>query len=385
MLALLLFLTGPSCKNLTESKNHVTQDEKFRKLFYSESGGLTGADGLFSILLPDGSSIFFVGDCFLGEVVNGSRDTGTRMLRNAGNHINKENTTAVPVIRGSIDDPLTLMEPVNEKGDTTYRWYWPGHGLVKNDTLYVFALNLYNDPSLIVRTDKPENEADILDEMTETMFAFRISRIDLHSFKYPGFTHLETNNVDIDYSRNQIDFGNCIMVDEGYVYIYGTKIYPDKAKIHVARIPLESNALYTGWEFYDGTEWNDSICNSIPMETDVSVSEQFSIFRYGSKYILLTQERGGADIYAYVSDFPHKSFQNRKFIYHTTESETDTSKMIFTYNALAHQQFIENDELLVSYCVNSFNVRDVYDNVEAYRAKFLRVPMALILSEKDRK
>ena len=63
------------------------------------------------------------------------------------------------------------------------------------------------------------------------------------------------------------------------------------------------------------------------------------------------------------------------------EHDLDTTKNLFPYNPLAHVQYIENNELLVSYCVNSRNVRDVFDNVDNYRARFLRVPMEIILNE----
>jgi hypothetical protein len=374
----LLFLFA--CKSKTNTET-ISVDGKFKSLFYSDSVGISGADGLFSFNLPDGSSVFLLGDCFIGKVKDGIRDSNSIMLRNAFNLIDKDKIKAKAIIRGTLDNPQTFMEPVNEKGDSTYRWYWPGHGFVKNDTIYVFALSLVNDSSVVIPSGKADNTDNESDEITETIFSFRISHIDLLSFTFPEFKHIETHRVEIDYPVNQIDFGNCVMVDKGYVYIYGTKNFPDKAKIHIARVPLSNRYFYKDWEYYTGTKWDKNINRSEPLDIDISVSEQFSIFRYKDKYILLTQERAGADIYTYISDYPSRDFYNKKFIYHTTESESDSTKMIFTYNALAHAQYIENDRLLVSYCVNSFRVTDIFENVEAYRARFLRVPMQLILSE----
>ena len=379
-ISLVLLLLVLACKPKTNSET-ISFDEKFKSLFYSDSGGISGADGLFSFQLTDGSSVFLLGDCFIGKVKDGVRDNSSIMLRNAFNLIDKDKTIAKAIIRGTFDNPLTFMEAVNEKGDSTYRWYWPGHGFVKNDTIYVFALSLVNDSSVVISLGKADSTDNEIDEMAETIFSFRISHIDLLSFTFPEFKHIETHRVEIDYQVNQIDFGNCVMVDNGYVYIYGTKNFPGNAKIHVARLPLSNRLFYKDWEYYTGAKWDKNINRSEPLDIDISVSEQFSIFRYKNKYILLTQERAGADIYTYISDYPDRDFHNKKFIYHTTESESDSTKSIFTYNALAHAQYIENDRLLVSYCVNSFRVTDIFENVEAYRACFLRVPIQLILSE----
>lgn len=67
-------------------------------------------------------------------------------------------------------------------------------------------------------------------------------------------------------------------------------------------------------------------------------------------------------------------------IYNAPDAQQDPDGNLFAYNALAHPQYLENDELLVSYCLNSRRVRDVFDNVETYRAQFIRVPMEKIFS-----
>ncbi len=380
MLCLFLFLLISACKPGRTTTGHVTADEDFRSLFYSDSGGITGADGLFSVLMPDGSSLFMLGDCFLGEVVNGTRDTLTTMLRNAFVLIDSSRTVARPIYRGTWAKPQTLMEPVNEPGDSTYRWYWPGHGFVMNDTVHVFALSLINVPDTAAMQAFYDSESDRpADTAVKNIFTFAISHIDLLSFTFPGFSHLETHRVEINYPVSLIDFGNCVMADGGYLYIYGTRNNPGHSEVHVARVSLESADFYRGWEFFTGKEWDKDISRSAPLDIDISVSEQFSVFRYRDKYILLTQERAGDDIYTYTSDFPHSDFHNKRFIYHAPEADADPDNHIITYNALAHGQYIDDDRLLVTYCVNSLDVRDIFEDVEAYRAQFLRVPMDLIM------
>ncbi len=380
---LLFVIFTTACQKSTKQKRLATIDNSFKELFYADSGGITGADGIFSIALKDGSSVFLFGDSFLGEVVEGARDANTTMMRNSFMAINKEKTKVKAIYEGEYDNPVSFIEPSNEEGDSTYRWYWPGHGFVKGDTIYVFAINLYNEPSAVVESDKSQEDQDGVDKLTEEMFAFRVSHFDLLSFTLPDFKHIETQKTGYDYDENSIDFGNCVMVDDDYVYIFGTKNFPGNAKIHVARVPFNSRTFHNNWEYSTGVGWDRDINRSTPIELDISVSEQFSIFKYLDKYVLLTQERAGTDIFTYVSDFPNKGFKNKKNIYHTPESELDTTNRIHTYNALAHSQYIENDELLVSYCVNSLRVRDVFENVENYRGRFFRVPMEMILEDEN--
>lgn len=384
-LIIIFIISISGCKQGAVVDNQsVTIDEEFSSLFYSDSGGISGADGIFSVPLPDGSSVFFLGDCFLGIVKNGTRDFNTKMLRNAFNVINKEQTKAKAIFRGEYDDPETLMIPENEPGDSTYRWYWPGHGFVRKDTLYVFALNLYNDPTAMIKIDKDSDEVDEIDELTEGMFAFRISHIDLQSYTLPDFKLIETHKAPFNYKINAIDLGNCVMVDGKWIYIFGTENKPKMSKVHVARTSFESPNFYENWEYSTGDGWDKDINKSKPIDVDISVSEQFSIFKYKDKYVLLTMERTASfNIYTYTSDFPNKGFGNKTFIYHAPDHDLDSARHIFPYNALAHHQYLENDMLLVSYCVNSADVRDVFYDVNNYRARFLRVPMNLILEEKE--
>ncbi len=161
LMGILLFsLAVFSWKHPVRKDLTVTIDHQFKDLFYADSNGITGADGIFSIPLPDGSSVFLLGDCFLGKVENGTRDIKTKMLRNAFILIDKDKTRAKALYKGTYNDPLTFMEPENEVGDLTYRWYWPGHGFVKSDTIYIFALSLYNEPSAAIKYGKTESPMD---------------------------------------------------------------------------------------------------------------------------------------------------------------------------------------------------------------------------------
>lgn len=364
-----------SCKPKTEANKEkpIIIDEKFNALFAPDSGGVTGADGIFSVPLPDGQSAFLMGDCFLGKVNNNQRDINTKMLNNSFIIINEQQNKARAIYKGTYDNPMSIIEPVQT--DDTNRWYWPGHGFTEDSTLYIFALNMYTDPAHIVKSEKDEADMDEIDRMTETMFAFQVSGVDLLSFSLPDFKQQSVDRVEYAYNTD-IHFGNSVFTEGKYIYLLGTKNYSDMSRAHIARTQFGNKPYYANWEFYNGEEWVKDYKQSKPLDIDISVSEQFSLFKIQEKYVLLIQEKTSGDIYTYTSKNPHSGYSNKQFIYHTPERENGVEGMT-TYNAMAHPQYIENDMLLVSYCTNA-SVRAIFDDVNNYRPRFIRVPISKI-------
>lgn len=85
LLAFLALLGSMACQaqNKPRKAEWITyEDEHFTKLFRRDCGGLTGTDGIISVPMPDKSSVFMMGDSFLGEVFNGRRDSTTPMINN---------------------------------------------------------------------------------------------------------------------------------------------------------------------------------------------------------------------------------------------------------------------------------------------------------------
>ncbi|MCP4312769.1 MAG: DUF4185 domain-containing protein [Bacteroidetes bacterium] len=358
-----------------EFPTEVETDLHFNELFSPDSGGITGADGLFSTLLPDGRSVFLTGDCFLGKVVDGQRDVGTKMLNNSMIVINRDRSAAEAVYKGTYEQPESLFVPGQE--GAIRHWYWPGHGFVSDSVLYVFAMNMYNNPALAVPSEKDPGTLDEVDELSENQWSFAVDGVDLLRFSLPDLQYLGSDQVSYTYDLD-IHFGNSVFSEGKYHYFYGTRNDPDGSHIYVARVERGDMPYHKNWEFYDGEAWNRDHHMARPMKLDISVSEQFSIFRIKDRYVLLTHSKMTPDIYTYTSDEPYRGFGNKKFIYRSPEQDADTTGNLFPYNAMAHPQYTDGDMLLVSYCVNSLRVRDVFENADNYRGRFIRIPLSRI-------
>ena len=366
-----------SCQNFPSGMHvaDVQPDLQFNHLFSPDSGGITGADGLFSIPLPDGRSVFLTGDCFLGRVVDGQRDPSTKMLNNSMVLISSDRTGAEAIYQGSYDQPESLFVPPQDVYPG--HWYWPGHGFANDSVLHVFALNMYNDSSLLVPSPKEVDEVDEVDKLTENQWTFAVAGVDLLHFSLPGFRFLGSDPVSCTYELD-IHFGNSVLRDGSYIYFYGTRNDSDGSHIYVARVGLADEPFHQNWEYFDGDNWSSEPLQARPMKLDISVSEQFSIFRMKDKYVLLTHSKSSPDIVTYTSMEPFRGFSNKTLVYTSPEPAADPTGNLTAYNAMVHPQYTKGNQLLVSYCLNSLRVRDVFEDADKYRGRFVRIPLSMI-------
>lgn len=367
LFSILIIVVAFGCQNQQkkdDKKPEVTKEAHFNKLFRQDSGGLTGADGAISIPMPDGSSLFMMGDSFLGEVNNNQRDSTTKMINNTFIVVNPEQSDTKTLFQGQYDYPQSFVIPENDPG----KFYWPGHGF-ERDSVFHFFMSRFWTPG-------------------KGMWGFEFLSTAYFRYSWPDFKFLSAEPFK-DSREDSVHWGHAVLDNGDFIYIYGVR--PDENKhfkAHVCRTVVKTDKLLdlSKIEFFDGSGWMSDPTSTQSMEgTTSQISEQFSVFKYQNNYVLLSQDRNiyTGEIYTYTSDSPFGPWENKQLIYSTIENDKD--KDIFTYNAVAHPEYIENGELLVSYCVNALKFSKVFENVNNYRPVFLRVPMELILGEADKK
>jgi hypothetical protein len=109
------------------------------------------------------------------------------------------------------------------------------------------------------------------------------------------------------------------------------------------------------------------------------VANEYIVTRIGNTFLLVTMDSNvpfSREIYAYVSCTPTGLLSAPKHLY--TAPDYPFSK-VFTYNADAHPEFARNNELLVTYNVNSPNFQDIMDDVHIFRPRFIRVQIPTII------
>ncbi len=331
----------------------VTVDTLFNKLFIRKCCGFTGGDGTYSVLLPDGRSVWIFGDTFLGTVnQDNTRERISPMyIRNSFVIQDGDSLRTLHQVRDSKNASM-VIPPVPEGGAMVPEhkaWFWPGDGLIENGQLKVF-MSLFTQPDT-------------------GMWGFQWESSWLASYSLPDIR--EINLEEIDYSRvMQVHYGHAVLEERDYTYVYGA----GEGHPHAARYP--AGKVEEKWEFFNGQSWVDDPAQSKPMGM-MHASEQFSVFKIKEKYVYLTQmDSFSTEICSFVSESPVGPWENKSLLYTTPIPNED--KNLITYNALAHPQFMDEKQILVSYNMNSFGLEDHFSNADIYRPRFIRVPLKMI-------
>jgi len=336
----------------------VGLDKEIAKIIIPDNGSVTAGDGMYSIALPDGRSIFLMGDSYIGPVSDGQRSTSDHMYRNTYILYDNGKVSAIYGANGNVKSSAAV--PPGSPNEQ--KWYWPGHGFVNSDKLYIFQTLMYQG--------------------SEGMWGFMYETTHILEYNLPDLKLNKTTPIPFTGSRD-IHYGMAVLKEGETVYIYAQVDIRNDAnpisEVLIARSTI--NNLYTNWEYYNGSGWSQNASAAVKLEglASVPVSSQFNVFKLRNKYVLLTQKKtfGSGEIYTFISDTPYGPWRNKKLVFKTTEQNTPN---LFTYNAMAHPQFEKDDMILISYNVNTLVYAEQFSDVSKYRPRFFWVGIDKILN-----
>lgn len=324
-----------------DSKILVYEDLQYNSFFTRYSNGWTGGDATYSLKLPDGRILWMFGDSFFGKVNEDRSRPNTPLARNAVMVQTGETFDGFASIHtGTQDMPKDFIAQAAPPD----HWYWPYDATIKNGKVQY----------LLAHMQKTGNGG----------FDFKSVATDLAVLSLPDL-QLESLTAN-KYPKDDITFGSTVYEDaDGYTYIYGISNAPLEKRVHVARAP--DGDLTKAWEYWNGTAWTATPANHVIFK---SASDQFSIFKDGNKYYLVTQEIiFGNKIFIYESASPAGPFINQRILYCTPE----TGGTVITYNAFVHPELSREGELVISYNINDTDFPAVFRNADHYRPKFIRI------------
>ncbi|MBK7175078.1 MAG: DUF5005 domain-containing protein [Bacteroidales bacterium] len=140
---LLTLASGPAFGQVvSREKEPCKVDDKFTRMFARDCCGVTGADGEYSVLLPDGRTVWIFGDSFLGTV-NPDRSREKRSPWFIRNAMAVQEGDTLRSLYNVIDgwESSLVIPPGAPKGTQFSEdslWYWPGDGFIENGKLKVF-------------------------------------------------------------------------------------------------------------------------------------------------------------------------------------------------------------------------------------------------------
>jgi PKD repeat protein len=357
--------------NAIQPTTPAYKDRTFTE-YFRRTAGWIASDGTLSVPLPNGKTIWMFGDSHIDDFDPTDQTIPCLFqLRNAmmvQDDVDRNSfVTIIDQTKTGVNrTPIKLVD-----NDTTL--FWPMHGYVKGDTAYLFWIRGHST--------KLTRQGNYIAKVYWPTLTSASSIVSLSPVPVP------------DDDMPLREWGNAVVTDTNtnYAYIYGFKQDWIINVPFVARVSM-NNVLGT-WEFYDGTGWTTEMNNAQAiLPSGGYVSPSFSVVKVQSKYYLITQDIGfltcglGRDIYAYESDTPYGPFIHKKTLY-TIEDKYNGSYII-TYNATAHPEFMDNDELLISYNLNDVCPSLCVNMVEridpdVYRPKFIRVPLSFLTQPPD--
>lgn len=315
----------------------------------------TGADSTYSAPLPGGHDAFIFSDSFLGTVnADGSRSTATPFVNNS--IIETGPGGPRTVIGGTASAPDALVpEP-----DANH-WYWARDGIYLGGRLQV------------VYSEFQRTGTGALD--------FAWYRNVLATFASGTQLGAPVSVVPLPSSAN-ISWGAWLTRQDGYTYVYGAEDLGIVKYAHLARV--RGDNLAGTWQYYtaNGT-WSSTETDSARLSTSAGasllVSNEFSVVKHGSVYVLVTQDLSelfSPEIDVAYACSPTGPFTTPTTVYTTPETGalgTYQDSNVWTYNPHEHPELDRDGDLVISYNVNSFDNNELYTDASIYRPRFIDV------------
>jgi hypothetical protein len=363
---------GVPDSNLCINSYETSKAEEWDNLF-DRNEGWTGADGIYSIPLNEydapsntlaDSQLILFSDTFIGEVDINNQRHNTSLVNNTlaliQSNIPNSNDIQFFWKKDSTNAPKTIFVP-NTPNASPGDWYWLMDGIALKDTIYVFALRLnhtsaglgfeINGVALLKFTMDPNNFIS-----------------DVEQYDTPLFFHNEIENWEIVLGQAVMPMtsisGN--PSPDGYIYVYGPRNNASGKELVAARVLPEEIENFQQWQYWNGTIWGSDIGNCAPLTN--GISQEFSLSPIGDdKYLLVFQM--GNSVALRIGESPIGPFGIFHSIYDCPEVLEDPD--IFVYNAKAHPSLSNENEMLISYNVNTFDFLDHFSNADIYRPRFI--------------
>lgn len=328
--------------------------------------GWLGGDAAYSVLLPDGRSLWLFGDSFVGDTSETKRSRAKEMVRNS-----IALSSCDPVQGWRIQyhwrtphqgNPKAFFDPKTEE-----YWYWPGDGFVRHGKAYIV---------LRIVKDKPGEK--------------------LFGFQYMGARLAVLSNLSelperwkVEYldviERGGGDPGATVVCDGDYVYVFS--LFDDKPRrrrpMVLARIPLDaldSPAVSLEYFAHD-KNW----------EAGFEPAEAFPVLEQGASEMTVRYHR---ELRKWVAVALEPKFLSNKIVVSLSSELTgpwtawqtihvipemlptspDYDPDTWCYAGKEHVEFSRPGNLLITYVCNSFKFKKLVSNMSIYRPQVVVAP-----------
>jgi hypothetical protein len=363
----LLFLCGLSAMcgqcTLPPPPGPGTPDTTFDTFFMQNGPGWTGADGTYSVLLPDGQNLWVWSDSYIGTVNPTTRMRSSSLFQ-AHNSLTIQNqATNTLTTVGYPPKTSSYFAPANSAD-----WFWPGDSIVVQTSPGVYAIKVL---------------------LLEWTGFFQFVGNSVATVSYPGMK-LESIQP-IALQDLTIEWGTRIFKEGAYYYLYGIMDPGTPNKLpYVARFTkLTELTNASEWQYWNATSksWVSQQSNATPMAGVPAITNEYSVHQLsaatGPFYLMTGMDTQNPPypeweyVTMYYSCTPEGPWTTRTVVYTTPETGAPGCSVgtLYTYDPKAHPEFASSAGVLVSYNVNANDSADLIC-ANDYKPGFIRVPIA---------
>ena len=357
-----LFITAfaaAQCK-LPANPSAATVDSTFDAYTTQNGPGWTGADGTYSLPLPDGTNLFMWSDSYIGTV-NPTTRLRSNNIFSAHNSLTILNQTTGSWTTVGYPPTTTSHFVPKNKSD----WFWVGGGYVYQPSPSTYQIKIM---------------------LMEWTGAFKLVGHSVATLSWPSLATVSITPVTgLDTS---LTWGTKILKAGNFFYLYGLKDPGTNTKTpYIARTNSISNLINAAkWQFWNATQnkWLVGESNATAMSGVAAVTPEYSVdamsFNGGMFYLLTGMDPLSPPfplwnaVTTWYSCNPQGPWSNKTSVYIAPEAGANGCKTgtLVTYNAKAHTEFTDADGILVSYNVNANNGSDLVC-ANDYKPRFMRM------------
>lgn len=334
-------------------------DVAMNALFENRDGWI-GSDAVYSIPLSDESWLWVFGDTLTGQIRDGKRHNVGMVNNSFARQRGWGADARVELLlrRDESGRPTSFIRPQNKGG---YFWLWDG--LIEKGRLYLFATRL-TSPGTITAFDWKLQDQSLLviDNPLDMPVRWRVKQLDL---PFGVFTE-----------SYEAIWGLEVLKWEEWLYVFGTTRdrAADPRRLVVARVAPDEFENFERWQFLADGRWQSDSRRATTLVTGVGTEGAVTwvpkynrwAYVYSPPLDPRIQLRTAANLAGPWSD--------AVTAYRCPETEWHTR--VFCYAGKARLIPGTQDELLISYATNSFDMlADVTADARLYMPRFVRAKL----------
>jgi hypothetical protein len=303
--------------------------------------------------------LWLFGDSLIGEVTDGGRSGSVMVNNTLAIQKGADATGAIRFITGpeKDDKPTAVFTPADGEG-----WLWPLAAVRADNRLLIFL------PQLDKAGDGPfgfkviGQWLGVIDNPDESPEKWQLKQ-----YKMP-FAEFGT-----DESRS---WGSAVLLQDNDLYVYGIRERGKalgRKQLVLARVTIDKAHDFDAWRFRTSDGWSEDPDDAAQLAGKLATEMSVTPLSDGGYVLVYTESGIGDRIVGRFSAAPEGPWSDPLLLYKCPEMKDD--RAVFSYSAKAHAWAAGKDELLISYCVNTWEFSRLFSDETVYRPKFVRVKL----------